>query len=63
MSTKHNTKHNRKPSNYKLRLKKRGLTVSPRLRTLYELRNQAGVKLNGNLITKQDLDEVRRLGQ
>lgn len=54
MSRKHNTKHNRKRSNYPKRLKKRGLSVAPRLRSLYELRKNAGC-------TEYELREVRNL--
>lgn len=32
MSKKHNTKHDRSPSRYKLRLRKRGLGATPRMK-------------------------------
>lgn len=54
MSKKHNTKHYRKRSNYPKRLKKRGLSSAPRLRTLYELRKNAGA-------SESELREVRYL--
>lgn len=64
MSTKHNTTHpSRGKSNYKKRLKKRGLSVAPRLPSLYELRNKSDARLYGKLITKQEIDEVRNLGK
>lgn len=54
MSTKHNTKHRRGRSHYPDRLKRRGLKAAPRLRTLYELRKNAGC-------SEAELREVRDL--
>lgn len=55
MSRKHNTKHNRKPSNYPK--KTEGKHV--RMPSLFELRKAAGATLNGRPITSADLREVK----